>query len=429
MNLNGQTILIVGMARSGQAAARLAHQARANVRVTDHADESSVDSGFLKWIGMNKIPAEFGGHSREMVAGCDLVVLSPGVRYDVAPGQWAREQGIAVIGELEFAYRFCPCPVIAVTGSNGKTTVTTLIGRVLREAGRQVFVGGNIGTPLSASVLDLRREHIAVLEVSSFQLESIQTFAPHIGVFLNCSQNHLDRHADMQEYFECKARLFDFQGPEDTALLNAQDPMARSLSSRVRSKVRWFNTDEQKQHQAEENPNFLAVEAVASELGISSEVCQKIFREFTGLEHRLERVADIQGVTFINDSKATTAEAGRWALLRVEAPIVWICGGRDKNLDFGILRPIVKQKVKVILTIGEATEKIIRTFSDLADVRTAADMDDAVRQAWALAQTGEAVLLSPMCASFDMFQNFEHRGSSFKESVRELERCVAKGQR
>jgi len=424
MSLSGETVLVVGMAKSGQAAARLAYQVGAKVRVTDYGQASRAGEDFLGWLDENRIPAEFGSHSREMVTGCDLVVISPGVRLDVDPVRWAREQGIPVVGELELAWRFCPCPVIAVTGSNGKTTVTTLIGRVLQETGRKVFVGGNIGTPLSAAVLNLTPDHIAVLEVSSFQLETIATFTPHIAVFLNLSQNHLDRHADMQEYFYWKARLFDCQGPDDVAVLNAQDPLVSSLAPRVRSRVRWFNTAEQ-QNQSGGNPNFFAVASVALECGIPLDICQKVLREFTGIEHRMEQVAEIQGVAFVNDSKATTAEAGRWALSRVKPPIVWICGGRDKNLDFGVLRPLVQQKVKRIVTIGEAASKIRQTFVDLVDVRAALDLDDAVRQAFSSAQEGDTILLSPMCASFDMFQNFEHRGRMFKESVRVLGRCLS----
>ena len=241
MQIKGKRVTIVGLARSGQAAARLAVQQGAAVRVSDCRPASAMDADFLAWLSSEKISAEFERHTEKGVCDSDLLVVSPGVRYDADPLKWARARGIPVVGELEFASWFCPCPVVAVTGSNGKTTVTTLIGRVFAEAGRKVFVGGNIGRPLSDEVLMLSPEHVVVLEVSSFQLETIDSFHPRAAVFLNISQNHLDRHADMDEYLQAKKRIFKNQTAQDTAILNAADPVTASLASSLVPEVVWFN--------------------------------------------------------------------------------------------------------------------------------------------------------------------------------------------
>ena len=417
MDIQGKHITVVGLAKSGQAAARLAHRCGACVRVTDCASADRIDEAFRGWLVSEKILSEFQGHTEGMIDGSDVLVVSPGVPLDAMPVQWAREKRISVVGELEFASYFCPCPVVAVTGSNGKTTVTTLIGRVMEEAGRKVFVGGNIGNPLSGHVLELTPEHVAVLEVSSFQLETIQKFRPHVAVFLNFSQNHLDRHADMDDYFRQKTRIFENQGADDLAVLNAQDEALWTLASRLASRVVWFNTPEQAQQTGMRNPNFFAVDAVAQALDISVDYTQKVFETFQGIEHRLEIVRDVNGVVFINDSKSTTTEASRWALIQIDRPMVWICGGRDKNLDFSVLRELVPMKVKKIIAIGEAALKIERVFSDIVPVQCFSVFQAAIEAALDDAQAGDVVVLSPMCASFDMFDNFEHRGREFKRIV------------
>lgn len=420
MNFKNKIITVVGLAKSGQAAARLASEGGAHVRVTEGCQADAVSSKFREWMNKKGIVQEFGGHTPDFIKGSDFVVLSPGVRLDTLVVQWAIEQKIPVIGELEFAYYFCPCPIVAVTGSNGKTTVTTLIGRVLREGDKKVFVGGNIGTPFSDEVLDLTPEHIAVLEVSSFQLETIKHFRPYVAVFINISQNHLDRHADMDEYLNYKMRIFENQTQGDFAVLNACDERIVTASNRVPSKVQWFNGDDQKKQTGYRNPNFLAVDMVASVFGVHPDFCKKVFSEFVGLEHRMEIVRRVNDIVFINDSKSTTTEATRWALTQFNQPVVWICGGRDKNLDFSVLREIVKEKVRAVVAIGEAAGKVKSCFSDLVNVVCPADFKGAVKQAHALAHSADAVLLSPMCASFDMFDNFEHRGQEFKRIVKEL---------
>lgn len=415
MNLEGKIITVVGLARSGQAAAKLAFQVGATVRVTDMARIENIDQPFLKWISLNNITAEFGGHSQSIVEGADLIVVSPGVKIDSPVLQWARGKKIPVVGELEFAYQFCPCPILAVTGSNGKTTVTTLIGRVLEAAGKNIFVGGNIGKPLSDYVLELTPDDIAVLEVSSFQLETIEQFHPHIAVFLNISQNHLDRHPDMEEYGRMKMRIFENQTNKDIAVLNAQDDYLIAMANKLPSKISWFNDG-----QDHGNPNFSAAKVAVASFGIDQDVIDRVFNEFQGINHRLELVRDIHGIKFINDSKSTTTEASRWALEQLREPIVWICGGRDKNLDFSVLREMVKMKVRKIFAIGEAADKVRHSFEDIVEVECFNDLKTAVIKSAEFAAPGEVVLLSPMCASFDMFMNFEHRGEIFKEIVESL---------
>ncbi len=417
MDIQNKTITVVGLAKSGQAVADLALSKGARVRVSDKRLKSQLSADVNAWIEKRDLEVEYGEHTREFLRGSDLLVISPGVPVDAPILNWAREDGISVIGEMEFAYRFCKAPIIAVTGSNGKSTVSTLIARVLKAAGRDAHLCGNIGTPLSACISDLTPESWVVLEVSSFQLETIQTFAPRVAVFLNISQNHLDRHKDFEEYFMMKKRIFENQTAADYAVLNGQCPHTKTCAGQVKANVVWFP---EKNEAPDRNPNFSAVGAVAETLGIEQSVCEGVFKDFRGLEHRLEYVRSLDGVDFINDSKSTTAEASRWALIRMKRPIIWICGGRDKGIDFSVLNELAKEKVKHIIAIGEASSKIRQTFQDVVEVSVSQRFQEAVEEARSKAQKGDCVLLSPMCASFDMFKNFEHRGEEFKRIVNAL---------
>jgi len=290
-----------------------------------------------------------------------------------------------------------------------------LIRNIIAEAGHGVILGGNIGNPFADFVGDLKKIDFVVLEISSFQLETIVDFKPHVAVFTNFSQNHLDRHKDVDEYFEAKTRLFMNQDKNDFAVLNAKDERIRNLAPQLKAKVLLFN-----QQPSSANPNHLAVREVAKALNIKPEICDTVFAKFKGVEHRLEWVRTIAGVDYINDSKATTAEAGRWALESIQKPIVMICGGRDKHIDFSVLRDLVKKKVRKMIVIGEARAKLKDTFAGVVDVEESGALDQAVARAKSVANQGDCVLLSPMCASFDMFKNFEHRGEVFKEIVKNL---------
>ncbi len=420
MNLKGKRVAIIGLARSGVSLAKMISGVGGRVCISEKAAFDPAKHSFAGWFEQQNFETEFGGHTVAFIEKSDLVVVSPGVNIKAEPVLWAKAKKVPVIGEIELAWRFCPCPVIAVTGSNGKTTTVTLIQRILEAAGHKAVVCGNIGFPFSDHVLGLTKDHWVVLEVSSFQLESIVEFRPKIGVILNFSQNHLDRHTDLEEYFNAKKRIFENQTRDDFAVLNDQTPRLHVLAGELMSQARFFNTPQMKRQYPSLNPNHLAAITVAGILGIGPEICRKVFDNFRGVEHRLEWVRQIEGVDFINDSKSTTTEAGRWALENVQRPIVMICGGRDKHIDFAVLRELVKQKVKKMVVIGESREKIKNTFADVVIVEAADDLKSAVCLAQGLSQRGDVVLFSPMCTSFDMFANFEERGRVFKTIVNEL---------
>ncbi len=417
----GKKVTVVGLARSGQAAAALLDKVGARVKISEKAPMESFPPEFQNWLKEKKISCEFQGHSQGFVEDSDLVVVSPGVRVDAPPLVWARGKGIPVWSEIELSSRLCPCPMIAVTGSNGKTTTVTLITEVLKAAGKNARLCGNVGFPFAQYVLDLSPRDYAVLEISSFQLETIASFKPHVAVWTNFGQNHLDRHKDLDEYFQAKKRIFLNQDANDFAVLNARDQMVAALAGELKAKVFLFDYPGHSQEESIKNPNYLATAQVAKILGVPREVYQKVFAEFRGVEHRLERVRTLEGVVYINDSKDTTVESGRWALQNLDVPIVMICGGRDKNLDYTVLRDLAKKKVKAMVVIGEAREKLKKAFTGFVRVEDGGtDLGAAVDLARKLARPGDCVVLSPMCASFDMFKNYEERGRIFKKIVQDL---------
>ena len=420
MNLANKKITILGAKRSGIAVANLVTRLNGLPQISDSGPREASQKDLEKLQSRENVPMEWGGHTRSFIEDSDMVVLSPGVRLDSEPVQWARAKKIPVLGEVEFAWRFCSKPVIAVTGSNGKTTVSTLIAKVLEKSGQRVALCGNVGIPFSEHVLDLRNKDFVVLEISSFQLESIIDFRPHVAVFINFSQNHLDRHKDLNEYFQAKKRIFLNQNSTDYAVLNFEDSRIRSLAPQLKAHTVYFNSPEILKSAPFKNPNQLAAYAVGKILGVSQEICRGAFAEFKGVEHRLEWVRTLDGIHFINDSKATTAEAARWALKSFDQPIIMICGGRDKNIDFSILRELAKTKVKKMIVIGEARDKIKRTFKDVVALEECQTLKEAVDHARGSASVGDSVVLSPMCASFDMFLNFEDRGRVFKVIVQAL---------
>ena len=429
-----KNITILGAKRSGLALVDLVLRIHAVPRVSERAQ----DADMAALLGQKGIECEFGGHTQSFIEKSDLVILSPGVPIDGEAACWAKNRNIPVLGEIEFAFQFCPIPVIAVTGSNGKTTVVTLIHEILKEAGHPNCLCGNVGYPFSGYCLDLSSKDYVVLEISSFQLESVlgpdsnknemagltpfsfKRFRPFISVFLNFSQNHLDRHKDIEEYFEAKKRIFINQTKDDYAVFSDRCDMIKKDVSQMKAQVSCFDDDMAKRRYQANNLNQMAVLEVARILKIDPQVCSRVFKRFKGVEHRLEWVRNVRGVDYFNDSKATTAEAGRWALNNFEKPVVMICGGRDKNIDFSVLKDLVKKKVKKMIVIGEAKKKLRETFEDVVTVEESALLEEAVHKASQSARQGGAVLLSPMCASFDMFNNFEERGRAFKEIVNQL---------
>ncbi|MBF0571324.1 MAG: hypothetical protein HQL12_05575 [Candidatus Omnitrophica bacterium] len=418
-DLKHKKVTIIGAARSGIAVANAVLRLGGIAKITENKPLDQFSSNLEELSNLKRVNIEAGGHTRPFVQDSDYVVLSPGVRFDVLPVQWAKEHNIEVMGEVEFAFRLCPCPVVAITGSNGKTTTSTVIAEILKRAGGQVCLCGNIGSPFSKHVLDLKPVDTVVLEISSFQLESTIHFRPHVAVWTNFSQNHLDRHKDLEEYFQAKCKIFTNQKAQDFAVLNFLDTQHMKLAEKLQAKVLLFNTPDKPA--GVDNPNYLAAIQVAKALGIGEEICYKTFSEFKGVEHRLEFVRHLGGVDFINDSKSTTAEAGRWALERTLKPMVMICGGLDKHLDYSPLKYLVAKKVKHMIAIGQAREIMRSTFGDVVRVDTYTSLEEAVRAARGIAKSGDCVMLSPMCASFDMFKDYEHRGRMFKEIVNNLE--------
>jgi UDP-N-acetylmuramoylalanine--D-glutamate ligase len=431
-NFKGAKVTVAGLAKSGIAAALLLNNMGAVVRATDSGDSKALRLAKRKLIARG-ISVELGGHSRESVEGGDLVVISPGIPEYSPVLKWAREMGIPVIGEIELGYLCCPAPIVAVTGTNGKSTTTTLIGRILKKGGRHAVVCGNIGNPFCGEIGKVRKDSVVVLEVSSFQLEGIKKFRPQVSVVLNISQNHFDRHPNLKAYIGAKARIFENQGKTDRTVLNFDDPLTRKLASATRAKVLFYSRrkgspapvcrqEEMKIKGAHNMENLLACQSVASIFGISRRKVRQAVMGFKGLEHRFERVKEIEGVEFINDSKGTTVLATVMALESCQRPVILIAGGHDKGSDFTRASRAVALKVKKLVLIGEAKRKIKKQLGKSTPCISAGSMKDAVEKAFALASRGDCVLLSPMCASFDMFKNFEERGKAFKDEVRSLKK-------
>ncbi len=449
MKVRGKKVTVVGLGRSGLAAAQLLIDLGAEVSVIDKSSDEVVRerAGKLKVMG---VEVEVGKHSQEVMEGTDLIVVSPGVPPDSLPFTLAREKEIPLISELELGACWCKAPIIAVTGTNGKSTTVTLTGEILKAGGKKTIVAGNIGHPLCAGVRKLSKDDLAVVEVSSFQLETIKDFKPFIAVILNISADHLDRYDNsFSHYLKVKQRLLSNQGTEDFAVLNADDGNLcneDNLCSQGRAKTFFFSRQQQLQegvfvergkiisqwggersvilacnelnikgtHNLE---NALAATAIALICNIAPRVIAQTLRQFSGLPHRSEFVDEIGGVKFINDSKGTNVGAVVRSLEGLKGQIVLIAGGRDKGGDYSILRELVKEKVKVLILLGEAKDKIKKVLKGTVSIKEAGSMEEAVRVAYSLAVRGETVLLSPACSSFDMFKDFEERGRIFKKAV------------
>jgi UDP-N-acetylmuramoylalanine--D-glutamate ligase len=424
--MQGVKALVVGMEKSGQAAAAFLRGLGAHVTATD-----------LK-------PHDFPGFRLQTDELFDeswnLIVLSPGVPADLPALNGARERGVQVIGEVELAAPYLKGPVIGITGSNGKTTTTSLTGHILQNAGVPVQVGGNIGTPVIAMAETSRPDQWNVLELSSFQLETIETFRAHIGVCLNVTQNHLDRHHTFDNYASAKGNLFRTQQAGDHAILNSDDEVCRSFESLTPGKAVWFGAGDIRDgvvyvgkealmplseipipglHNAE---NVMAAAAAARLVGVPLTRIAAAVSTFKAVEHRLEFVAEIGGIRFYNDSKATSVDATIKALDSFEGNLWVILGGKDKGSDYTVLRDRLTRKAHAALLIGAAAEKIAGHIEGAAPIIRSETLDRAVSDAWASAKAGDTVLLAPACASFDQFQSYEHRGRHFKELVRNLEK-------
>jgi len=418
-------VVVVGLGKSGVAVSRLLAERQDTVFITEIKDDSSVRESLQMLVREGVAEdrnTEIGRHTNRFIEGADLMVLSPGVRGDSLPVKLARERNIPIISELELAYSMCPAPIIAVTGTSGKTTVTTLIGEMLRRSGRDAVVCGNIGNPLASEIRRIKNDSVVVLEVSSFQLEWIKDFKPRISIILNISVNHLDRHKDMEEYVSLKSRVFSNQDKEGIVFLNSGDRTLMQISGRIKSsRVEFF--DKYKDFRARcniENENYLAAMSIASLEGVKEDVMLDVISGFKGIEHRLEHVATVNGIDFINDSKATTVSSVEWALRSLNGRIILIMGGRYKGGDFARLNNFARDKLDCAIAIGEARPRIKEALNGHIDVFEEDDLASAVARAFKKARPGNKILLSPGCSSFDMFKNYEERGRIFKELCLDL---------
>lgn len=446
--LRNKKVSVIGAARSGVAVAQLLQLQGAQAFISDRDAEEKLrlHIPLLKSAG---IPYELGGHS-ERVYDCSLMVISPGVPSNAPVVLEATKRGIHVISEVEVASWFCRSPIVAITGSNGKTTTTTLIGRILGDAKKKHAVAGNIGTAFSSVVLELADPDLAILEISSFQLDHCETFKPKISVIMNVTQNHMDRYDNsMEKYAAAKARIFMNQTANDVLVYDADDEWTSKIV--VRAKCRTIPFSQQRRlsigafvengmlvtmlggRRTEvialdqisiKGPhnlyNAMAATLVGELLDVGTASLRATLKNFKGVEHRQEFVREVNGVRYFNDSKATSVDAVWYALQAFDQPIVLMLGGRDKGNDYSRIFDLVKKNVRAIVALGESADKVDKAFSGFMTVKRAGSMDNAVLVAQSLAQTGDVVLLSPACASYDWFENFEQRGTVFKELVRNL---------
>jgi UDP-N-acetylmuramoylalanine--D-glutamate ligase len=449
VDLKDKRVLVVGLGKSGVASALFLKERGARVTVSDTKSPDQLRDEIPVLLD-HGIAVETGGHGERTFRGQDLIVVSPGVPVDAKPLVQARVSGELVIGEIELAAQHLQGPIVAITGSNGKTTTTTLTGEILAAGNLPTLVGGNIGTPAISLVATAKPETVVVLEVSSFQLETIQTFRPKVAVVLNVTPDHLDRHRTFQAYVDAKARIFENQQSSDFSVLNEDDETCRTLGARTRAQVFWFSRKKEVKQGAwvhegqilfrngggqrevmlvSEIPlkgahnveNVLAGVCSGMLMGCDAELIRKSVREFKAVEHRLEYVATVKGVEYYDDSKATNVDATIKALESFPANIHLILGGKDKGSDYTVLNDLLRKRVKRVYTIGAAAEKIESHIKGAAEIVHAETLDNAVRRAAAVAQAGDIVLLAPACASFDQFQSYNHRGRIFKEVVHALE--------
>jgi UDP-N-acetylmuramoylalanine--D-glutamate ligase len=453
MELKNKRVLVVGLGKSGMAAALFLRDKGARVTVSDSRSAVAL-AGEIPALLDAGIMVETGGHGLLTFRRQDLIVVSPGVPFDTPELKQIRafgQPGPPIIGELELASRFLQGQVVAITGSNGKTTTTSLMGKIFAESGRATLVGGNIGVPVIELVEKSSAATISVLEVSSFQLETVEQFHPHIAVVLNITPDHLDRHGSFEKYAAMKTRITAQQTAADFLVLNAEDKATQMVAAKTKAQIFWFSglrrvkqgafvhgdsvlflpreggTAEPVMPVAEiplrgthNVENVLAAVCAARLGGVTAENIRASVAGFAAVEHRLEFVAAVCGVEFYNDSKATNVDAAKKALEAFPVGVHLILGGKDKDSDYGELGDLVRERVKIVYTIGSAAEKIERQLAGVVKIVSAGTLDVAVRKAAQDAVAGDVVLLAPACSSFDQFENYEHRGLAFKRLVGEI---------
>jgi UDP-N-acetylmuramoylalanine--D-glutamate ligase len=454
MDLRDKRALVVGLGKSGVASALFLKSRGARVTVSDSKPEAELRDEILLLLE-HGITVETGGHGDRTFRGQDLIVVSPGVPFDAPQLSQARTLGEPVIGELELAAQFISGPIVAITGANGKTTTTSLAGEILAAGKLPTLVGGNIGTPAITFADQATPQTWVVLEVSSFQLETIATFRPRIAVILNITPDHLDRHKTFANYVNAKARIFENQQASDFTVLNADDATTANLAGRTPAQLFWFSRSKAMERGAfvreaqivfrdghgeraimplaavplkgaHNLENVLAGVTIGMLAGCEPEQIDAAVRNFKAVEHRLEFVTRIAGVEYYNDSKATNVDATIKALESFPANIHLILGGKDKGSDYTVLNDLLRERVKRVYTIGAAAEKIESHIQGAVEVNHSETLETAIRRASELAVAGDIVLLAPACASFDQFQNYEHRGRVFKKTVHSMADAMAK---
>jgi UDP-N-acetylmuramoylalanine--D-glutamate ligase len=449
LELKNKRVLVVGLGKSGLAAAHFLKTLGARVTVSDARPAMLIAE--LSELLEQGFSVEAGSHGLLTFRRQDLIVVSPGVPMSTPELTQVRAMGAHIIGELELGSQYLKGEMIAVTGSNGKTTTTTLIGEILKAAGRSTLVGGNIGRPVTAMVEESTAESWSVLEVSSFQLETVETFKPRIALVLNITPDHLDRHGTFEAYAALKARITEFQTAEDFLVLNGEDKETQLIAAKTKAQVYWFSgrrpikqgafvhgesilfvpregakaepvmpVAEISLAGAHNVENVLAAVCAARLAGVEGETVRTAVREFNAVEHRLEFVRELGSVKYYNDSKATNVDATMKAVESFAGGIFLILGGKDKGSDYRVLESLLRDRVKMVITIGSAAEKIERQLDGVVKIERAETLERAVAFAAAAAVAGDTVLLAPACASFDQFENYEQRGRVFKELVAAL---------
>jgi UDP-N-acetylmuramoylalanine--D-glutamate ligase len=444
MELKNKKILVVGLARTGVAVTRFLVAAGARVTVTDMREEEALQET-LSELSDLELDFELGRHVPYSFLMADLIVVSPGVPMDIKPLQMARSQKRRVVSEVELASWFIEAPMVAITGTNGKTTTTTLTGEIFRACGFDTFVGGNIGNPLIELVMSGEKVDRVVVELSSFQLEGVDSFRPHVAVLLNLTEDHLDRYASFQEYIDAKLRVFACQGPDDWAVLNIDDPLvaacAKDLKAQVfpmsrlqeldegisyqdgfitfshRGKVLRFGTQGLRLKGVHNLDNIMASLAAALLMRCDGECAYQAVRQFKGLPHRMEFVAEIDGVSWYEDSKGTNVGSVVKSLESFDSGITLIAGGKDKGGSYEPLAPLVSARVSHLLLIGEARGRMSEALGSLTDTHLCDSLEEAVELARSLTLPGGTVLFSPACSSFDMFKNYAERAERFKAAL------------
>lgn len=452
MNFEGKKVLVCGMARSGVSAAQCLYELGARVTISDSKAEEKLAEALQPLEGMD-IRRCLGDQAQPAdLESYDLAVTSPGIPMQAPILRAVQAAGVPLIGELELGAQVSRAPLYAVTGTNGKTTTTTLIGEIFRNLGKTTYVVGNIGYPFTACALRCGEEDVAVAEVSSFQLETISTFHPHIAVMCNITEDHLNRHGTMEEYIRVKERIFENMGQGDYAVLNLDDPIVRGMAERIPCAPAFFSRRQEVETGAylkgeevvfslnghkkrvlradeiripgEHNlENALAATALTMLAGVPAPVVRHTLKTFPGVEHRIETVRTVEGVTYINDSKGTNVDASIRAVRAMKVPTVLLAGGYDKHTDFlPLAREILASKIHTVVVLGDTAEQIERALRAVGfeSILHAKTFEEAVLLARSCAREGENVLLSPACASFDMFQDYEERGRVFKEIVSRL---------